>query len=198
MSTYAVLSGDRANFPIVLVNSKDSMRSRRRAVPIGSQFGRWTTLAKPRSRVRCGKYVRFVRCRCNCPAKTIKAVRVSNLVNGHSKGCGCKNREVLLNAVTRHGYARRGKVSPEYRAYCNAITRCTNPNRECWENYGGRGIEFRFDSFEQFMKEVGHRPSPQHTLDRWPNNDGHYEPGNVRWATRTQQALNKQRMVVQA
>lgn len=80
----------------------------------------------------------------------------------------------------------------EYRTYEGAKQRCVNPNAPSFENYGGRGIEFRFTSFEQFFSELGNRPSPQHSVDRI-NNDGHYEPGNVRWATRAEQMANSRR-----
>jgi hypothetical protein len=79
----------------------------------------------------------------------------------------------------------------EEQAYYNARARCTNPNNRNYKNYGGRGIEFRFTSFEQFHAEIGGRPTGK-TLDR-QNNDGHYEPGNVRWASRSEQARNKRR-----
>lgn len=60
-------------------------------------------------------------------------------------------------------------------------------------NYGGRGITVceRWLSYEAFLADVGERPTAKHTLDRYPNNDGHYEPGNVRWATRKEQARNR-------
>lgn len=85
-----------------------------------------------------------------------------------------------------HGMSR----SPEYDAYCSARQRCENPNMPQWERYGGRGIKFLFASFEEFFAELGPRPSSHHSLDRFPNNDGHYEVGNVRWATRSQQMTN--------
>src|SRR5690606_38149018 len=66
---------------------------------------------------------------------------------------------------------------------------CTNPNSGVWANYGGRGVEFRFSSFEEFIKCLGHKPTPKHSLDRI-NNEGHYEPSNVRWATSKQQNNN--------
>lgn len=76
--------------------------------------------------------------------------------------------------------------SPEYRVYCRAKQRCRSNDK----NYGGRGIEFRFNSFDEFFAEIGRRPSSEHSIDRI-NNDGHYEPGNVRWATLSEQARNK-------
>jgi hypothetical protein len=86
----------------------------------------------------------------------------------------------------RHGMWR----TPEYQAYTDAKYRCTNPRGSHWEDYGGRGIKFLFISFEQFLTELGQRPSPKHSLDR-KNNDGNYEPGNVRWATKSEQECNK-------
>ncbi|HKV79758.1 MAG TPA: site-specific integrase [Candidatus Sulfotelmatobacter sp.] len=79
--------------------------------------------------------------------------------------------------------------TPEGQAYQSARTRCTNPSHISWKHYGGRGIQFLFTSFEQFLAELGPRPEG-HELDRI-NNDGHYEPGNVRWATGTDQIQNR-------
>ena len=85
----------------------------------------------------------------------------------------------------------------EKTAYYNARNRCTNPKDAYYSDYGGRGIEFRFTSFKQFIDALrtpenpsGLRPSPEHTLDR-KNNDGHYEAGNIRWATYYQQSRNQ-------
>jgi hypothetical protein len=66
--------------------------------------------------------------------------------------------------------------------------RCRNPNNDRYEDYGGRGIKFLFHSFQEFLVHIGPRPADR-SLDRI-NNDGHYEMGNVRWATRSQQARN--------
>lgn len=81
-------------------------------------------------------------------------------------------------------------MTPEYRAYQHAKDRCRNPNNNRWAIYGGRGIEFRFDSFKEFYGAVGERPSHAHSLDRI-DTDGHYERGNLRWATRSEQAFNR-------
>lgn len=89
-----------------------------------------------------------------------------------------------------HPNAIHGKSgTSEYRAYENAHCRCNNPKSNRYEMYAGRGIEFRFTSFEEFFAELGDKPTPQHSLDRI-DNDGHYEPGNVRWATRHEQGRN--------
>lgn len=83
--------------------------------------------------------------------------------------------------------------TPEQIAWKAMIQRCTNPKSEKWPLYGGRGIsvcpEWRH-SYKAFLEHIGPRPSAQHSVDRYPNNDGNYEPGNVRWATRSQQRRN--------
>jgi hypothetical protein len=80
----------------------------------------------------------------------------------------------------------------EYRAWREIIRRCQNPNRGDYRYYGGRGIRVcaRWrNSFANFLNDMGIAPSRLHTVDR-RNNDGNYEPGNCRWATRAEQAIN--------
>lgn len=91
----------------------------------------------------------------------------------------------------RHGHSANENKTPEYRAYSNAQQRCTNPNVPNYANYGGRGIKFLFNSFEQFYAELGPRPEGM-TLDRIRNEED-YGPGNVRWATRSEQNRNRRR-----
>lgn len=83
--------------------------------------------------------------------------------------------------------------TPEHRAWRKARDRCCNPSDRNYPDYGGRGLsmcqEWR-DSFLAFYHHIGPRPSPDHSLDRIDNDRG-YEPGNVRWATRAQQARNR-------
>ena len=80
----------------------------------------------------------------------------------------------------------------EYRAYCHAKGRCTNPRESKWKYYGGRGIEFRFKNFAEFIAEVGPRPNPKMQLDRI-DNEGHYEIGNIQWTTKSKQIINRRR-----
>jgi hypothetical protein len=98
----------------------------------------------------------------------------------------CAGHWVRKYGVIEHGMSG----TPVHCAYVNAKRRCTARSLPCWETYGGRGIEFRFSSFEQWLKELGPRPSPEHSVDR-ENPNGHYEPGNVRWATKDVQAQNQ-------
>jgi hypothetical protein len=102
-------------------------------------------------------------------------------------------RILRMEQIEQHRRNRRNKVNHELVAYNQAQKRCANLNNP---NYGGRGIKFLFTSFEQFFAEVGAKPTPKHSLDRFPDNDGNYEPGNVRWATSSQQNKNKYRKPV--
>ena len=79
--------------------------------------------------------------------------------------------------------------TPEYRAYIDAKSRCTNQNSQRWYTHGGRGIKFLFSNFGEFFEAVGPRPDGM-TLDRI-DNDGHYKAGNIRWATPSQQCSNR-------
>jgi hypothetical protein len=92
-----------------------------------------------------------------------------------------------------HGHSRDGVLTRTYRAWKAIKTRCTNPNQKQWKDYGGRGIRMCqewTDSFEAFYAHIGPAPSDQHTIERKETSKG-YEPGNVRWATKLEQARNK-------
>lgn len=151
----------------------------------GKRFG-YLTVMWPDGRKKMPKSSR-VYWACCCDCGNIHHASTGCLRDGFVKSCGCLQKRLQARLHNKHGK----HLSAEYCAYTSAKQRCTNPNNPGYKNYGGRGIEFRFKSFEEFYAEVGPRPSPELTLDRI-NNDGHYEPGNLRWATWSQN-LNNQR-----
>lgn len=130
--------------------------------------------------------------RCDCG--TEKVVLEDDLKSGRRRSCGCWIREQVKRPRT-HGAMLGGKATPEYAIWCAIKARCTRPNDPRFPQYGGRGIRVcqRWaDSFADFLSDVGPRPSEGLSLDRI-DNDGHYEPGNVRWATDAVQTRNTRR-----
>jgi hypothetical protein len=95
-------------------------------------------------------------------------------------------------APVKHGHARKGALTPEYRAWAGIKTRCEDPTNAAYPYYGGRGITLcaRWQDFRAFLLDVGERPSRALTLERVDNDRG-YEPGNVVWASRKAQARNR-------
>jgi hypothetical protein len=147
----------------------------------GKRFGRWTVIG------RAPNVGRFAYWECRCDCGEIGRVRASSLTAGDSRSCGCYQ----LEQSTIHG--RSISRDPEYNAWNNIKQRCLNPNRKNWAFYGGRGVticdEWR-NSFESFYACIGPRPGRGYSVDRIDNDRG-YEPGNVRWATRSEQAQNQ-------
>jgi hypothetical protein len=140
---------------------------------------RWTVIGDDGTRSKGGKILYFCECECG---RTSHVTRY-DLTSGKSTKC-------LYCAGMEKGYKHGLAGSKIYYTYWGAKLRCTNENYIRYDRYGGRGIEFRFKSIEDFIDAIGWPPSKNHTLDRI-NNDGHYEKGNVRWATWSEQALNR-------
>lgn len=92
----------------------------------------------------------------------------------------------------RHGHARKGSVTATYVSWVAMWKRCTYAKHPAFNQYGGRGIAVcdRWADFDAFLSDMGERPAGK-TLDRFPNRDGNYEPGNCRWATNEEQARNR-------
>jgi len=152
----------------------------------GREFGMLTP-AWPVGKTPRGMLVWLCICRCG----KLTLVRYGNLQSGHTTSCGCQKKG--NGGWKRHGHSApsTGGRTPEYYSYASARQRCKNPNNHKYAIYGGRGIEFRFKSFEEFYTHLGPRPAGT-TLDR-ENTNGHYEPGNVRWATAKIQNYNRRK-----
>lgn len=162
-------------------------RSEERLRLIGSRFGRLVVTGIRVPVVAHGAKRRVIAsCLCDCGKET--EVRLCNLRSGHSTACGSHQRRP--NSIG-------SKRMPTYGSWSSAKARCYNVRDRKYAYYGGRGIEMceRWrNSFMAFLSDMGPRP-PGTTLDRYPNNDGHYEPGNCRWATRKEQGGNTRRCV---
>jgi hypothetical protein len=153
----------------------------------GQKFGRLFVIRLADEQVK-GSCKRWL-CLCDCGNE--KVIRSQPLRLGLTRSCGCLQRETS-RAQGKKNATHGMKRTPEWRAWSSMKKRCENPKVPGYKDYGGRGITFHesWKSFEQFYADVGPRPSPSHSLDREDNN-GNYEPGNVRWATGFEQGQNK-------
>lgn len=151
---------------------------------VGRTFGNWTIVDRVEN--NASNNACFL-ARCTCGNESI--VRGTVLRAGKSIKCRPCN-------ITKHGQTAGDGPTPEYRVCGEMVQRCHNSNNAGFANYGGRGIEVCDEwrtSFKSFFDFIGPRPTPKHSIDRYPDNDGNYEPGNVRWATAKEQAANKHR-----
>jgi hypothetical protein len=100
------------------------------------------------------------------------------------------------HGMTRVG-GHKGPINPTYLSWQRMKGRCLNPKDQDYRHYGGRGITVceRWMKFENFLADMGERPAGLQ-IDRYPNNDGNYEPSNCRWATKKQNARTRRRCVM--
>jgi len=126
------------------------------------------------------------KCRCECGKE--KLVFSTNLTSGCTQSCGCLSREIVAARSSTHGES----YSKEYKSWQSMIGRCRNPKDPNFKYYGGRGITVfqEWERFENFLAYMGRRPTSGHSIDRYPDKNGNYEPGNCRWATATEQNNN--------
>lgn len=153
-----------------------------RADLVGMKFGMLKVVSF--SHIDNNRSVWNVDCECG------KSKKVRNGDLQKIKSCGCYSISNLKKRTTTHGKANK---TPEYRAWGNIKTRCLNENSDRYNDYGGRGIKIcdRWkDSFENFLLDMGERPSASHSIER-VKNDGNYEPSNCKWASKIEQANNK-------
>lgn len=165
-----------------------SIKTRRTRVIVnpGDRYGRFTVIEEAERILLSGKPHRQVLCRCDCGCT--KVVHIGQLRDGRVKSCGCLHDTLPI----KHGQAVSGERSPSYSSWNAMRSRCLNQGSPDYERYGGRGILVceRWDDFAAFLEDMGERPSMQHSVDRIDPN-GHYEPGNCRWATSKQQGRNR-------
>lgn len=126
-------------------------------------------------------------CVCECGGSTIALGY--NLRSGNTKSCGCWNIEKIIERSKQHGMSKE-RI---YKIWVGVRKRCYNPKMKSYAHYGGKGITMAdsWSDFEVFYADTKEGYSENLTLDRWPDKNGNYEPGNVRWATQKTQQNNR-------
>ena len=149
------------------------------SVSVGDQFGAWTVTAE----------VSPTRFTCRCACGVTRDIRIYDLSSGKTLMC----RKCSHTVPRKHGAYIDPSLALTHSSWCAMIQRCLNPNNKSYDDYGGRGIGVHplwRESFEAFYMMVGVRPDANHTLERVDYNQG-YVPGNVTWATKSDQTRNK-------
>lgn len=160
----------------------------------GMRFERWLVIE--RGPDYCGGKDRWY-CICECGKRRL--VGGCNLVRGLSKSCGCKTGDlgrIHLRAIsTKHGCASAAFKTPEYRSWSAMLSRCKRQVGRHAQYYFAKGVRVcdRWRKFENFLADMGPMPigAVRFTIDRFPNPNGNYEPGNCRWATYKQQSESR-------
>jgi hypothetical protein len=158
---------------------------------IGQKFNRLTLINEVEPHITTGGNIHR-KCEFKCDCGKIIKTQFSPVKNGIYKSCGCHSKDLASKRMktlnTKHGMF----YTPEYNIYSSMKKRCLNKNHKFFMHYGGRGISVCkswINSFDNFINDMGLRPSKNHSLDRIDNNQG-YCKENCRWATKTKQARN--------
>ena len=134
----------------------------------------------------------YAECVCECGNK--KELLLSTVKAGIIKSCGCLQRDRLKEVATKHGESRRGKRTLTYNSWSSLRDRCNNKNSKDNKTYIERGIKVckRWNKYENFLKDMGKRPSKEYSIDRIDNNKGYFKE-NCKWSTFTEQMNNTTR-----
>lgn len=158
--------------------------------PVGVRYGRLVVEKFVHIDARSQRFYISI---CDCGNEVLSSL--AHLKSGHTRSCGCFRDDQIRLSNTRHGLRK----TPEYNAWVSMKQRCYNKRYARYPDYGGRGIKMcdRWkNSFEAFLEDMGPRPSRDYSLDRYPDNNGNYEPGNTRWALRWQQDRNRRSNII--
>lgn len=169
------------------------MGNKHKILEIGSKFGRLVVTSHAGVDKRNKTLYNTI---CECGVNVI--AYATELRSGHTKSCGCLRSELSSKRMTTHGATKNYKISKEFSTWCSIKQRCLDKNSKSYENYGGRGIKICdrwLNSFENFLNDMGEKPSNKHSIDRIDVN-GNYEPNNCRWATQKEQMRNVRHNVI--
>jgi hypothetical protein len=157
----------------------------------GMRFGRLVAISYNGFKLVKEKKIHLWLFQCDCGNQVI--AKTIGIMIGRKKSCGCLFRDVVHKSCVTHGM----KKTAEYNTWRAMRSRCNNPNRPEYKNYGGRGISVCSEwneSFERFFSDMGKKPSANHSLERI-NNDLGYFKENCKWATAKEQANNRRKGV---
>lgn len=165
------------------------------SILVGWKIKSLTILANLGKRMYAKRSRVFVLVICDCG--TQKEVCWEAIRDGRTISCGCQNRKMARERMTTHGYSRCGGDKERmHNIWGDMIQRCSNPNiGDNYKYYGGKGIKVcgRWRVFSNFLSDMGEPPTNKHTIDRYPDKNGDYEPGNCRWALMEVQNRNTSR-----